>query len=106
MKPLNQTSIVNAFTPHREDGSPGIGEFLANFAELVGDNPNDDWAANIIQVADPTIGNDGLGGCGVIGSQCAPQIDCEDWASRGYGGHYWAIQALIGYVRPSSNSER
>ena len=98
--------MTNLFAQYREDGSPGIGEFLANFAGLVGENPNDNWAANIIEVADPTIGNEGLGGCGVIGSQCAPQIDCEDWASRGYEGHYWAIQALIGYVCLSSVWER
>lgn len=48
--------------------------------------------------ADPTIGNNGLGGCGVIGSQCNPNIECEDWASRGFGTHYWAIQSLVGYV--------
>lgn len=32
-----------------------------------------------------------------LGSQCNPQIDCEDWAGRGYGSHYWAIRALVGF---------
>lgn len=81
---------------HREDGSPSIGAWLSEWAEYVGENPNDQWADNIFTVVDPNIGNNGLGGCGVIGSQCNPNIDCEDWASRGYGGHYWAIQALVG----------
>ncbi|KAK3720009.1 hypothetical protein LTR37_004132 [Vermiconidia calcicola] len=76
-----------------EDSERGVGSWLAEWAE---GNSNDRWADAIIALADPNIGNNGLGGCGVIGSGCAPDIDCEDWAGRGYGPHYWAIQGLVG----------
>lgn len=52
---------------------------------------------NIMLAADPKIGVSGLGGCGVIGSQCQPNIDCEDWVSRGFGTHYWVCSSLFSH---------
>lgn len=63
----------------------------------MGEGKNDNWPKNIFTVADPNVGQTDLGGCGVIGSQFKPIIDCEDWASRGYGGHHRTIQALTGF---------
>lgn len=104
-QPLHsEESLTDSFACHREDGSPGVGGWLSEWAEYVSESgsPNDRWADNIMTVAAPNVGNNDLGGCGVIGSSCNPEIDCEDWASRGYGGHYWAIQALKGYVDQAS----
>lgn len=79
---------------YREDDIPdfsvggSIGDWLSRQAEFFveeGMGPNDGWADNIMLAAQPDIGNNGLSGCGVIGSQCDPQIDCVDWASRGFG---------------------
>lgn len=69
----------------REDDIPNfvdsgsIGDWFSRQAEYFTlTDPNDDWAKNIIISAQPDIGDDGLSGCGVIGSQWDPDIDCVD----------------------------
>lgn len=81
-----------------EEGSPSIGAWLSKWAHYVtrSDGPKNNWTDHISTVVDPNIGNE-MGGCGVIGAQCNRNIDCEDRAFHGYGGHYWAVQALVGF---------
>lgn len=59
-------------------------------------NGGDGWLEALIEHAAPTIGNSGIGGCGVIGGECAPQLSCSDMVSQGMGAHYWILQAVIG----------
>ncbi|KAK3048423.1 hypothetical protein LTR09_010254 [Extremus antarcticus] len=49
-----------------------------------------------MEVAMPTAGDNGLGGCGIPGGECDPNIECEDFARRNYGSYYWALRALVG----------
>lgn len=75
-----------------------IGQWISRQAELFTEgNPNDDWAANTMLAADPLRGLDGLEDCGGINPGCQLNIDCEDWAGKGFGTHFWAMKAVEGF---------
>ncbi|KAK3051185.1 hypothetical protein LTR09_007581 [Extremus antarcticus] len=80
------------------EGDNAVGTSMASFAQdVVGDDyPNHKWADHMMEVAQPNVGDNGLGGCGIPGGECDPNIECEDFANRGFGELYWPLRALVG----------
>ncbi len=58
-------------------GDNAVGTSMASFAQdVVGDDyPNHKWADHMMEVAQPNVGDNGLGGCGIPGGECDPNIE-------------------------------
>lgn len=56
----------------------------------------DGWLQALVEHALPNVGDSQTGGCGVIGGQCSPPLDCADMVEKGMGAHYWILKAVEG----------
>lgn len=82
-----------------------VAQWLAEQAEFYTlDNPNDNWAENTWKAATSDGGISGLSRCGTIGGTCDVKTDCYDWVERGFGRHYYAIEAVKSFVIAKTKS--